>query len=112
MKNMETITEARRAAVAASIRSINAREMSALGETLFPSPDDPWRQTFFDFLAQHPHGSFYHAKAGDGVEILYCHEADKGLWFVPKSGTGPLQATGRKLMNEAIVGGAAARPPE
>lgn len=107
---MDEITEARRAAIEASIRSLSLKEMTALGETLFPSPDDPWRQTFFDFLAHHPHGSFYHAQAGDGVEILYCHEQDKGLWFVPKSGAGPLLETGRKLMNAAILHGGAARP--
>jgi hypothetical protein len=103
--NMDSITEARRQSIAASIRSISAEEMKALGETLFPYHDDPWREAFFEFLAQNPHGSFHHATTDDGVEILYSHDKGKGIWFVPKSGVGPLQAAGLKLMSDAVIGG-------
>jgi len=101
---METVTEARRAAIAASIHSISAGEMKTLGETLFPYYDDPWREAFFEFLAQNPHGSFHHASAGECVEILYCHDQKKGIWFVPKSGVGPLQARGLAIMNDIVSG--------
>ena len=101
---MDTITEARRRAIAASIHSISTEEMKQLGETLFPYHDDPWREAFFGFLAENPHGSFHRAKTDDGVEILYCHDRSKGIWFVPKSGVGPLQATGLKAMNDAVLG--------
>jgi hypothetical protein len=41
----------------------------------------------------------------DGVNIVYCRDKDKGIWFLPGSGLGPLQATGRKVMKDAISGG-------
>jgi hypothetical protein len=103
--DMDTITEARRKAIATSIHSISAAEMKTLGEKLFPFHDDPWRTAFFEFLEQNPHGSFHHATTDDGVEILYCHDKNKGIWFVPKSGLGPLQTTGLKLMSDAVIGG-------
>jgi hypothetical protein len=40
----------------------------------------------------------------DGVNIVYCRDQDKGMWFLPGSGMGPLQATGRKMMSETIRG--------
>jgi hypothetical protein len=40
----------------------------------------------------------------DGVNIVYCRDKDKGIWFLPGSGMGPLQATGRKAMSEIIQG--------
>jgi hypothetical protein len=40
----------------------------------------------------------------DGVNIVYCRDKDKGIWFLPGSGMGPLQATGRKAMSEIIRG--------
>ena len=103
--NMDTITEARRKAVAASIHPMSTAEVASLGEKLFPFHEDPWREAFFEFLAQNPHGSFHHAETGDGVEILYCHDKGRGIWFVPKSGLGPLQATGLKLMSDAVLSG-------
>ncbi|MGH8046862.1 MAG: hypothetical protein ACREKL_06420 [Chthoniobacterales bacterium] len=102
---MDTITEERRRAISASIRSISADEAKALGEKLFPYHDDPWREAFFEFLAQNPHAGFHRATTNDGVEILYCHEKCKGIWFVPGSGAGPLQAAGLAIMNQAVLGG-------
>ncbi len=85
--NMDEITEARRKAIKASIRSLTAAEVTTLGETLFPYHDDPWRKLFFDFLAENPRASFYHAKTDDHVEILYCHDKGKesGLFQTPVS---------------------------
>jgi len=40
--NMEEITEARRKAIAGSIRTISLEELKALGERLFPAVDHPW----------------------------------------------------------------------
>ncbi|HVE15508.1 MAG TPA: hypothetical protein VNB29_02170 [Chthoniobacterales bacterium] len=102
--NFEAITEARRKAIADSIRSISTEEVKSLGETLFPYHEDPWREAFFGFLAEHPHASFHHAKSDDGVEILYCHQENRGIWFLPKSGVGPLQARGLEIMNDAVLG--------
>jgi len=41
----------------------------------------------------------------DGVNIVYCRDQDKGMWFLPGSGMGPLQATGRQVMKDMISGG-------
>jgi hypothetical protein len=39
------------------------------------------------------------------VEILYCRDADFGIWVVPGSGIGALDETGKNVMKEAIKGG-------
>jgi len=39
------------------------------------------------------------------VNIVYCRDKDKGMWFLPGSGMGQLQATGRQIMKEMIAGG-------
>jgi hypothetical protein len=39
----------------------------------------------------------------DGVNILYCRDKDKGMWFLPGSGMGPLQAKGRQTMKQTSV---------
>jgi hypothetical protein len=104
MMNMDDIAESRRRAVAESIKPVSAEELKALGEKLFPYSDDPWRQAFFEFIAENPHETFHHALAGEGVEIIYCRAKDRGFWFLPKSGMGPLQARGLKMMNELATG--------
>ena len=43
-------------------------------------------------------------RMSDGVNIVYCRDQDKGMWFLPGSGMGPLQTTGRKMMNDIIRG--------
>lgn len=102
--NIDEITEARRDAIAQSIRPIDAEEMKTLGETLFPYLDDPWRERFFAFLAQNPHEPCHHATAGNDIQVLYCHAKKNGFWFVPGHAMGPLQARGLAILNE-IVGG-------
>jgi hypothetical protein len=99
--DMEEITDARRKAVAMSIRTIEVAELKKLGEQLFDSPDHPWRQKIFQ-LIENPTATFYHADAGEGVIFLYDSADDKGLWCLPGSGMGPLSAGGRQIMKEAI----------
>ena len=36
--------------------------------------------------------------------FLYSRDNDKGLWYLPGSGIGPLSEGGRQLMREAIEG--------
>jgi len=59
---------------------------------------------FFRFVAEHSHTIIHHAIASDGVNMLYCRDADKGIWFVPGVGKGILSPTGRQMMREAIEG--------
>lgn len=100
--NMDEITDARRKAFAASIRIIDVEELKKLGEKLFPFVDHPWREVFFGFLSQHPGSTFRHATANDGVQIVYCHDEERGMWFVPGTGMGPLQTKGLAVLKQIV----------
>lgn len=102
--NMEEITEERRKALAASIRTISIEELKTLGERLFPFVDHPWREKFFTFLEENTGATFYHAIAHDGVQIVYCPSKDKGIWFMPGVGNGPMQAKGRAILKQIVEG--------
>ena len=97
------IDKERRKAIAKSIRTISVEELSKLGEEIFDSPDRPWRETFLQFIAEHPGATFYHASAGKGVVFVYSRDGDKGMWYLLGSGLGPLSEAGRQLMKEAIA---------
>src|SRR6266704_3345974 len=101
-EGVEAIDNERRKAIAKSIRTISVEELKKLGEEIFDSPDRPWRQTFLSLIAEHPGATFYHASAGEGVIFLYSRDNDKGLWYLPGSGIGPLSEGGRQLMRKAI----------
>jgi hypothetical protein len=103
--DLENLDKERRKAIAKSIRTISAEELKKLGGELFRYAVDPWRETFFRFIAENAGATFHHAVASDGVNFVYCRDQDKGIWFLPGSGMGPLQATGRKIMKEIIAGG-------
>src|SRR4051794_1551951 len=94
--------EDRRKSVTNSIRTINVEELKKLAEEIFHSPDDPWKQTLLQLIAENPGATFYHADAGEGVIFLYCLDVNKGLWFLPGSGMGPLSARARQMMKEAF----------
>jgi hypothetical protein len=100
-RDIEVITGARRKAVAKSIRTIEVGELKKLGEQIFDSPDRPWRGRFFELIGN-PAATFYHAEAGEGVNVLYDSTDDKGLWYLPGSGMGQLSATRCQIMREAI----------
>ena len=103
--DIASINEARRKAIARSIRTISIEELRKLAEQLFDSPDHPWRDKFFQLIAENPGAGFYHSDAGEGVIFLYHPGADKGLWCLPGSGIGPLSERGRQIMKEAIAQG-------
>jgi|SRR5262245_39569957 len=97
------IDKERRKAIAKSIRIISVEELKKLGEEMFDDPDRPWRETFLQFIAEHPAATFYHASAGEGVIFIYSRDGDKGLWYLAGSGLGPLSEAGRQLMKESIA---------
>ena len=103
--DVEAINAERRKAIAKSIRIISVEELKKLGEEIFDSPDRPWRETFNRLIAENPGATFYHASAGEGVIFLYARDEDKGLWYLPGSGIGPLSVAGRQMMKEAIKAG-------
>src|SRR5215467_13875855 len=99
------IDKERRNAILKSIQIISIEELKKLGQEMFDDPDRPWRETFLQFIAEHPGTNFYHASAGEGVIFVYSREGDKGLWYLHGSGLGPLSESGRQLMKKAIAAG-------
>jgi len=103
-EDADAIDNERRKTIAKSIRTISIEELKKLGEEIFDSPDRPWRETFNRLIAENPGATFHHASAGEGVIFLYSRDQDKGLWYLPGSGIGPLSEGGRQMMKEAIAG--------
>lgn len=58
-----------------------------------------WRQTFFQFVEENSGSMFYHATTHDQVEIIYCPDKEKGIWFLYRGGAGPLQAKGLQKLS-------------
>ena|SRR5262245_2912592 len=104
-EDVGAIDQDRRKAIAKSIRIISMEELKKLGEEMFNDPDRPWREAFLQFIAEHSGATFHQASAGEGVIFIYSRDGDKGLWYLPGSGLGPLSEGGRKLMKEAIAAG-------
>jgi hypothetical protein len=100
--DLEALTKERRKAIAKSIRIVSTEELKKIGEEIFRYAEDPWREAFFRFIAENPGATFHHAVTSDNVNIVYCRDKDKGMWFLPGSGMGPLQARGKKVMKEMI----------
>jgi len=98
--NMSELTEARRKSLTETIRPISVEELRRLSGDLFPYVDDPWRERFMEFIEENPGASYYHGTTHDQVHIIYCSSKDKGIWFLPGSGLGPLQEKGLKIMKE------------
>jgi len=102
--DFEKLTKERRKSLAQTLRPVSVAEMKTLGDELFKYVDDAWRHAYFGFIAENPGTSFHHAVTSDGVHLLYCKDKDKGIWFLPGQGKGPLQATGKRAMKELIEG--------
>jgi hypothetical protein len=98
--NMDEVTEARREAIRDTIHTMTVEEVRALGENLFPSAEHPWRDRFFDFVSENTGATFHHAVTDDRIHVIYCAAREKGMWFIPGSGMGPLQAKGIQIMKE------------
>ena len=79
-EDIDKIDDDRRKSVTKSIRTISIEELKKLAEEIFHSPDDPWKQTLLQLIAENPGATFYHADAGEGVMVLYSRDIDKGLW--------------------------------
>ena len=102
--NFDNISKERRKALEESIHTSSLEELKALGEGLFPYQDHPWREVFFNFIKENADATFHHATTHDRVHVLYCHTRDKGMWFLPGSGMGPLQARGLGVMKQIVEG--------
>ena len=100
--DLETLNAERRAAMAKSLRTINVDELKKIGTKLFPMADDSWRELFFQFIGDNPHATYHYALTSDDVNIVYCKDRDKGLWFTSHGAKGPLGERGRTVMKEMI----------
>ena len=101
---MDELTNERRKSIEETIHSISVEELRALGDRLFPQVDHPWREKFLNFLTENSAATFDHAVTHDGVHVIYCREKDKGIWFTPGSGIGPLQSKGLGILKEIVAG--------
>src|SRR5690349_2322918 len=101
--DISVILEERRHRIQQSLRAISIDELNELARKHQDEfPGIRWREEFLALMADRPHANFYHAVPQDGVEVLYCRDAEFGIWVLPGSGIGLLDAEGKRLMNEAI----------
>jgi len=103
--DMDSITQGRRKAIAASIETISNVRIKAIGEELFPYSGDPIREKFFQFVAENAGCTFHRADASEDIQILYCHDKNQGIWFIPHTGFGPLPANGLDMLKQIVETG-------
>jgi hypothetical protein len=73
-----------------------------MGDQIFHYADDPWREAYFKFIAEHGDCTVHHGVTSDAVNVLYCADRDVGMWFLPGSGMGPLPERARVAMKKII----------
>lgn len=94
--------ENRRTMIRKTIRPATLEELKKLGEQRFPVVTDPWCERYNEFLKTHPTAKFYRAEIPEGAEIIYCRDADQGLWFLPGKGMGVIQPKGLQMLAEIV----------
>ena len=105
LKYPDELWEERRKAVRESLATISVDELKKIAkEHEEEFVGDPWRDEFQRLMEEKPHASFYRAVAQEGVVVYYCRDAEFGVWVLEGGGMGPLDATGKRLMKEAIEG--------
>lgn len=95
-------TETRREAIRKTIKPSTLAELKEVGAKRFPIVTDPWCERYFQFLKNHPDDKFYQATSPEGAEILYCRDAEQGIWFLKDNGMGILQPGGLKILREVV----------
>lgn len=101
-QSQEVFTEARRQSISKSIRVISIEDLKALGERLFPTANDTWREKYFQLLAENPRETFYYAKTSDDFEVVYCHAKNKGVWYLGDCGRGPIPPDSLELLKQIV----------
>jgi hypothetical protein len=99
---LEEILAARHKSIEETARPATLEEVKQLGSERFPAATDPWAESYQTFLVEHPRGNFYLARTSDGADVVYCRDAEKGIWFLPGKGMGILQPKGLRLMAEIV----------
>jgi hypothetical protein len=100
--NIKEVMESRRHAVEESLNTISSAELKALTDELFPDVTHPWLEKFLEVINDPASGTFHHAMTDDRIHVLYCHDKNIGMWFIPGSGKGPLQPEQLKIMREIV----------
>lgn len=100
--NIQECMESRRLAITDSLRTISVAEVNALTDELFPHANHPWREEFITVINDPTSGTLHHAMADERMHILYCHNKNIGLWFIPTGGMGPLQSSHLGIMKGII----------
>lgn len=103
--DVNQLMEERRKAVAESIHPVTYEELKVLGEKLFPFTDHPWRQAYFEFLEQHRTERFHHGTTQDRIDVIYCQDQNRGLWYMKGGGVGLLQEGSLKILKEIVEKG-------
>src|SRR5260370_2271660 len=91
--DLENLDKERRKAIAKSIRTINVEELKRLGGEIFRYADDPWRETFFRFIAENAVATFHHAVTSHGWNCVYSPDKDTAVRVLPATATCPPQAS-------------------
>ena len=100
--DLDALNAERRVAMAKSLRPITVEELTQIGEKLFPTAGDSWGVLFAEFLKDNKNATFHHALTSDDVQIVYCRDKDRGLWFTARGSKGPLGERGRAVMKQMI----------
>jgi hypothetical protein len=92
----EEIQQHRLDAIRHTIHPVTVEELGKLGEQRFEVATDPWYERYQEFLKDHPTSSYYMARffepeAEEHVELIYCKESNRGIWFLPGKGMGVVQ---------------------
>src|SRR5436305_12375027 len=90
--DLENLDKERRKAIAKSIRTISVEELKKLGEEIFHYADDPWRETFFRFIAENAGATFHHAVTSDGYTLFTAPTKTKARCSCPEVEWGPSRA--------------------
>ena len=99
--DIENITETRRSAIAKSIREISINELKSVADSLL-NARHTWIDPLFQLIEEDAGNTFFHAKANDRIEIIYCRAKEKGIWFIRGTGLGYMLAKDLNIVKEIV----------
>ena len=98
----DNTTENQRLMFKKTMRSVSLDELKKLGEVRFPVVTDPWCERYHEFLDKHATARFYLGEIPGGVEVVYCPDVGKAIWFLPGMGMGVVQPKGLAMLREIV----------
>ena len=75
----ENITDARRNAIAKSIREISVEALKSVGDSLLKARHT-WIDPLLQLIEENAGNTFFHAKADDRIEIIYCRDKERRVF--------------------------------